>query len=107
MVSPNRRTWSLAGLARDRDYRLWFCERERRWEVEHLVHDDIEHLVLDGVTWPAWSTAGQDETEPALPTEWPGSRPDGPQRSEDRPDGIPPTDRRTAPLARPAWLPPL
>jgi hypothetical protein len=34
MASPNRRTWLLTELARDRQYRLWFCERERRWEVE-------------------------------------------------------------------------
>jgi len=100
MASPNRRTWLLGDLDRGRDYRLWFCERERRWEVEVLG----VWLPLTAAPWPE---QGQDEREPDPPAEWPGARPDGPQRSEDRPDGIAATDRWPVLRARPSWLPPL
>ncbi len=98
MVSPNRRTWTLTGLPRDRDYRLWFCERERRWEVEVLG----AWVPPSSAPWPD-EVQGLDETELDPPTEWPRPRPDGPQRSEDRPAGITARDRWT----RPAWLRPL
>lgn len=36
MASPNRRTWTLAGLDRGCVYSLYFDPAERRWEVAVL-----------------------------------------------------------------------
>ncbi len=97
MASPNRRTWLLADLARDVDYRLWFCERERRWEVEVL-----------GAWLPVdvgpWLDEDQADAEPDQPAEW---TPDPPRASEARTAHPASTPDWTAPLARPAWLRPL
>jgi hypothetical protein len=99
MVSPNRRTWTLTELERGPDYRLWFCERERRWEVQVLG----AWLPPSAAPWPE----DQDEPEPEPPDQRPRSRPDGPQRSEDRPPAISDMDRWPVLRARPSWLPPL
>lgn len=63
MVSPNRRTWTLAELDRGTPWRLWFCERERRWEVE----PEVERA--DGREAAGGKRSAPGDSRPAAP--WP------------------------------------
>lgn len=58
MASPNRRTWTLAGLDRRRSWRLWFDPEARRWEVADLDAEQGAGVPAAERGEPASATAG-------------------------------------------------